>query len=394
MATGRENLVLAGRVQGLAGATRGARAAELLDRFELADAADRLVKTWSGGMARKLDVAIGLDAPAAGAVPRRADHRARPARPAPRCGPRSAGWPRDEQVTVLLTTHYLEEADRLADRLAIVDHGRVVVEGTPEELKSELRGDARRRRARRRGDAAAARAALLAPCAACARSPWTGARCGPGPTTAPAPCPPVLAALESGGIAGRLRDRRPAVARRRLPAPRRPQPSRRRGHDASTRSRAELARTTAARSPTRLAHRRARSRRCAAARLRGRSRSCSRSSGCCCSARCSVASSRSPGSRGTAPTSSSSRPGVVDHDGAVLQRLGRDGLHRRHGPRRDGPAAGLARAARRADGRHAGLPGAHDRRADRDRARSSPCSPARASPAARAGVLVTLAVAC
>ena len=141
LATGRENLVLAGRIQGLSKAAASERAAELLDRFALTDAADRLAKTYSGGMARKLDVAIGLvhrpqvlflDEPTTGLDPEA----------------RTALWREierladEERTTVLLTTHYLDEADRLADRVAIVDAGRVVVEGTPEELKSELRGDA------------------------------------------------------------------------------------------------------------------------------------------------------------------------------------------------------------------------------------------------------------
>jgi ABC-2 type transport system ATP-binding protein len=140
MATARENLVLAGRIQGIARRDAAARAAELLERFGLSDAADRLAKTYSGGMARKLDVAIGLmhrprvlflDEPTTGLDPQaRAEMWAEIDR---LCA--------DEQVSVLLTTHYLEEADRLAGRLAIVDHGRIVVDGTPEELKSELRGD-------------------------------------------------------------------------------------------------------------------------------------------------------------------------------------------------------------------------------------------------------------
>ena len=140
MATGRENVTLAARIQGLGRADARHRADELLDRFDLTEAGDRLAKTYSGGMARKLDVAIGLvhrprvlflDEPTTGLDPEaRADMWAEIARLAA-----------DEQMTVLLTTHYLEEADRLADRLAIVDAGRVVVEGTPEELKNELRGD-------------------------------------------------------------------------------------------------------------------------------------------------------------------------------------------------------------------------------------------------------------
>jgi len=117
------------------------RAAELLNRFRLDEAGDRLARTYSGGMARKLDVAIGLvhrpqvlflDEPTTGLDPEA----------------RAQLWSEierltiDEQTTVLLTTHYLDEADRLADRVAIVDAGRVVVEGTPDSLKSQLRGDA------------------------------------------------------------------------------------------------------------------------------------------------------------------------------------------------------------------------------------------------------------
>jgi len=140
MATGRENLVLAARIQGLGRRAAHDRADELFDRFGLAEAADRLVKTYSGGMARKLDVAIGLihrpqvlflDEPTTGLDPEaRADMWAEIARLAA-----------DDQTTVLLTTHYLDEADHLAGRLAIVDRGRVVAEGTPDELKSELHGD-------------------------------------------------------------------------------------------------------------------------------------------------------------------------------------------------------------------------------------------------------------
>jgi ABC-2 type transport system ATP-binding protein len=140
-ATGRENLLLQGHLYGLRGGALRARAAELLDRFGLADAAGRLVRTWSGGMQRKLDVAMGLvhrpsvlflDEPTTGLDPEaRADLWAETGRLA-----------RDEGLTVLLTTHYLEEADKLADQLVIVDRGRVVAAGTAEQLKSELRGDA------------------------------------------------------------------------------------------------------------------------------------------------------------------------------------------------------------------------------------------------------------
>ena len=140
MATGRENIVLAARIQGLNRTDAQDRARWLLSRFGIADAADRLVRTWSGGMARKLDVAIGLvhrpqvlflDEPTTGLDP---EARAELWREIDRMAAEDA-------MTVLLTTHYLDEADRLAHRLAIVDHGRIAVEGTPDRLKSELHGD-------------------------------------------------------------------------------------------------------------------------------------------------------------------------------------------------------------------------------------------------------------
>jgi ABC-2 type transport system ATP-binding protein len=140
-ATGRENLILQGRLYGLRGASVRARAEELLAHFGLTEAAGRLVRTYSGGMQRRLEVALGLihrpavlflDEPTTGLDPES----------------RAAMWQEiarlagGEGMTVLLTTHYLEEADRLASRLAIVDRGRVVTSGTPDELKGELRGDA------------------------------------------------------------------------------------------------------------------------------------------------------------------------------------------------------------------------------------------------------------
>lgn len=139
-ATGRENLTLQGRVYGLRGAELKRRVSELLQRFGLDQAADRITRTYSGGMQRRLDVAMGLvhhprvlfmDEPTTGLDPEaRAEMWKEIARLA-----------REEGITILLTTHYLEEADRLAQRLAIIDRGRVVAEGSPEELKSELRGD-------------------------------------------------------------------------------------------------------------------------------------------------------------------------------------------------------------------------------------------------------------
>jgi ABC-2 type transport system ATP-binding protein len=140
MATGLENLVLSGRIFGLSRAEAAQRARELLERFGLSEHASRPVRTYSGGMQRKLDVALGLvhrpkvlflDEPTTGLDPEaRADLWNEVLR--------LSG---QEGLTVLLTTHYLEEADRLAGQLAIVDHGRIVAEGTPEDLKAGLRGD-------------------------------------------------------------------------------------------------------------------------------------------------------------------------------------------------------------------------------------------------------------
>jgi ABC-2 type transport system ATP-binding protein len=140
-ATGRENLILQGRLYGLRGSSVRARADQLLVHFGLTEAAGRLARTYSGGMQRRLDVALGLmhrpavlflDEPTTGLDPES----------------RSAMWQEiarlagGEGMTVLLTTHYLEEADRLASQLAIVDRGRVVASGTPDGLKGQLRGDA------------------------------------------------------------------------------------------------------------------------------------------------------------------------------------------------------------------------------------------------------------
>ncbi len=140
-ATGRENLVLEARLHGLGGQALRRRVDELLARTGLGSAADRVVRTYSGGMQRKLDVAMGLvhlptvlflDEPTTGLDPEaRAELWAEIVR-----------LTREDGLTILLTTHYLEEADRLARRLAIVDRGRVVASGTPDELKAELRGDA------------------------------------------------------------------------------------------------------------------------------------------------------------------------------------------------------------------------------------------------------------
>jgi ABC-2 type transport system ATP-binding protein len=140
-ATAGENLRLQGQLYGMSGSQLRRRVADLLARFDLADARRRIARTLSGGMQRKLDVAMGLihqpavlflDEPTTGLDPEaRADLWREIARLA-----------REDGLTVVLTTHYLEEADRLAQRVAIIDHGQIVVEGTPEGLKAELRGDA------------------------------------------------------------------------------------------------------------------------------------------------------------------------------------------------------------------------------------------------------------
>jgi ABC-2 type transport system ATP-binding protein len=136
--TGEENLALMGRLLHLSAAERRTRTAELLERFELVEAAKTTPATYSGGMRRRLDIAmtlmgrprlIFLDEPTTGLDPRS----------------RHTMWQliRDlvaEGVTILLTTQYLEEADQLAGRIAVLDRGRIVAEGTPDELKSRIPG--------------------------------------------------------------------------------------------------------------------------------------------------------------------------------------------------------------------------------------------------------------
>jgi ABC-2 type transport system ATP-binding protein len=140
MASGRELLELQAKLFGIHGAEARRRAADLLGLVGLVDAADRMVKTYSGGMKRRLDLAsalvhgprlLFLDEPTEGLDP----------------ASRQTVWQevmrlnRELGVTVFLTTHYLEEADRLADRLAIIDHGAIVAEGTPASLKASIGGD-------------------------------------------------------------------------------------------------------------------------------------------------------------------------------------------------------------------------------------------------------------
>jgi ABC-2 type transport system ATP-binding protein len=135
--TGREHLLLQATLQGLPSAERRRRAQELLERVGLTEASDRRVGGYSGGMKRRLDLALALvhsprilflDEPTTGLDPQS----------------RTALWEEvarlahDEGKTVFLTTQYLEEADLLADRIGIIDHGRIVAEGTPAELKAEI----------------------------------------------------------------------------------------------------------------------------------------------------------------------------------------------------------------------------------------------------------------
>ncbi len=136
--TGEENLLLMGRLLHLPATERRPRAAQLLERFDLVDAAKKTPATYSGGMKRRLDIAmtlmgrprlIFLDEPTTGLDPRS----------------RYTMWQiiRDlaaDGVTILLTTQYLEEADQLADRIAVLDRGRIVAEGTPDELKRRIPG--------------------------------------------------------------------------------------------------------------------------------------------------------------------------------------------------------------------------------------------------------------
>ncbi len=137
--TGRGELVFQGGLHGLPKAERARRAQELIERLALEECADRATGTYSGGQKRRLDIGLGLvhepellflDEPTTGLDPQS----------------RARMWDevrrlRDGGTTVFLTTHYMEEADVLCDRLAIIDHGRIVVEGTPEDLKRQIAGD-------------------------------------------------------------------------------------------------------------------------------------------------------------------------------------------------------------------------------------------------------------
>ncbi|MGA7988293.1 MAG: ATP-binding cassette domain-containing protein [Candidatus Dormiibacterota bacterium] len=136
---GRTELIIQGRLYGMTKTDSLARAAEIIRSLELEDCADRATKTYSGGQKRRLDIGIGLmhrpqllflDEPTTGLDPQS----------------RARMWDevrrlRDTGTTVFLTTHYLEEADALSDRIAIIDHGKIVALGTPDELKRQVAGD-------------------------------------------------------------------------------------------------------------------------------------------------------------------------------------------------------------------------------------------------------------
>ncbi len=156
--TGFENLQMVGQLYHLPKGEPKARAAELLERFDLADAGGRLVRTYSGGMRRRLDLAAALvarppvlflDEPTTGLDPRS----------------RIGLWETIEGrvadgTTVLLTTQYLDEADRLADRISVIDHGQVIAEGSSDELKDQVGGESLEVTLEAPGDAEAAIAAL------------------------------------------------------------------------------------------------------------------------------------------------------------------------------------------------------------------------------------------
>lgn len=138
--TGRENLDLHGRLYGLDGKTRKKRIEEVLALVELAERADSIVKTYSGGMMRRLEIARGLmhhphvlflDEPTLGLDPQTRNH----------IWEYIKNLNKTEGVTIVLTTHYMEEADHLCNRIAIIDHGEIVALDTPEALKNMLGGD-------------------------------------------------------------------------------------------------------------------------------------------------------------------------------------------------------------------------------------------------------------
>ncbi|WP_026924240.1 daunorubicin resistance protein DrrA family ABC transporter ATP-binding protein [Glycomyces arizonensis] len=137
--TAREELIMQGRLYGMSKKTAARRAATVLEAFQLTEFADRNIKTYSGGQKRRLDISLGimhepkllfLDEPTTGLDPQSRAHMWDEVRAL-----------RERGTAVFLTTHYLDEADALCDRLAIIDHGEIVAEGTPTALKKEVAGD-------------------------------------------------------------------------------------------------------------------------------------------------------------------------------------------------------------------------------------------------------------
>jgi ABC-2 type transport system ATP-binding protein len=196
MLTGRQNLVMFGRLAGLSRRRARATAADLLERFDLAGAADRVLKGYSGGMRRRLDLAAGivtrppvlfLDEPTTGLDP----------------ASRQAMWAviRDlvaDGATLLLTTQYLDEADQLADQIVVIDHGRVIAGGTARSLKSRI-GGARIEVSLTRPDPAAA--TVLAPFVTGPVSlSADGRRLRAGVAAAPGLATAIVRALDQAGI--------------------------------------------------------------------------------------------------------------------------------------------------------------------------------------------------
>ncbi|MFB4303380.1 ATP-binding cassette domain-containing protein [Actinomadura sp. NTSP31] len=196
MLTGTENLILIGRLLGMPRRASRARAAELLERFHLSDAAERAAKTYSGGMRRRLDLAASLvgrpqilflDEPTTGLDPRS----------------RNGLWDivrglTDDGVTVLLTTQYLEEADQLADDIVVIDRGQVIAHGTSDMLKAQVGGQVLELRPIRAsdGDAAARIVADLTESEPEIRDGLVSA-----PITDPSLMPAVVRRLDDAGVA-------------------------------------------------------------------------------------------------------------------------------------------------------------------------------------------------
>jgi ABC-2 type transport system ATP-binding protein len=197
--TGRQNLQILGGLFHLSRDAATRRAAELLEQFDLVDAADRAVGTYSGGMRRRLDLAASLvhrppvlflDEPTTGLDPRS----------------RLALWDviRDlvrDGTTLLLTTQYLEEADRLANDIVVIDHGRVIAQGSPDHLKARVGGDAVYLRTARSEQSRAALAAIDGLSANPYLDPATGEVSFPVGTEGPAALMEVVRRLDAAGIA-------------------------------------------------------------------------------------------------------------------------------------------------------------------------------------------------